>query len=69
MRRRPLRPVEAEPGADVTLPDLADHVKEHLAAYKAPRQLVVVDTIGRAPNGKLDYKRLKADAAERLSAM
>jgi hypothetical protein len=26
----------------------------------------VVDTIGRAPNGKLDYKRLKAEAAQRL---
>jgi fatty-acyl-CoA synthase len=58
--------VEAEPGAEVTLPDLADHVKEHLAAYKAPRQLVVVDTIGRAPNGKVDYKRLKGVAIERL---
>ena len=58
--------VEAEPGAEVTLPDLAEHVKEHLAAYKAPRQLVVVDTIGRAPNGKVDYKRLKGVAIERL---
>lgn len=58
--------VEAEPGAEVTLPALADHVKEHLAAYKAPRQLVVVDTIGRAPNGKVDYKRLKQVAVDRL---
>ncbi len=58
--------VEAEPGAEVTLPELAEHVKEHLAAYKAPRQLVVVDTIGRAPNGKVDYKRLKGVAIERL---
>ena len=28
----------------------------------------VVDTIGRAPNGKVDYKRLKALATERVSA-
>ena len=41
-------------------------MKGSLAAYKAPRNVVVVDTIGRAPNGKVDYKRLKALAAERL---
>ena len=54
--------VEAADGAEPTLHELADHVKEHLAHYKAPRHLVLVDTIGRAPNGKVDYKRLKAHA-------
>jgi fatty-acyl-CoA synthase len=58
--------VEAEPGHSPELSTLADHVKSHLAAYKAPRQLVLIDTIGRAPNGKVDYKRLKAHALERL---
>lgn len=55
--------------AGATPPDLkmlADFVKEHLAHYKAPRHLVLVDTIGRAPNGKVDYKRLKGVALERL---
>jgi len=60
--------VETEPGVEVTLVELSDHVKQHLAAYKAPRQLVVVDTIGRAPNGKVDYKRLKGVAIDRLTA-
>jgi len=46
--------------------DLSGHVKAHLAPYKAPRHVVVVESIGRAPNGKVDYKRLKALAAERL---
>jgi fatty-acyl-CoA synthase len=58
--------VEAAPGSDPALKDLADFVKEHLAAYKAPRHLVLVDTIGRAPNGKVDYKRLKGVAFEQL---
>ena len=58
--------VEAADGAEPTLQELADHVKSHLAHYKAPRHLVVVDTIGRAPNGKVDYKRLKTVATERL---
>jgi fatty-acyl-CoA synthase len=58
--------VEAVAGATPTLQDLTDHVKSHLAHYKAPRHLVVVDTIGRAPNGKVDYKRLTTLAAEHL---
>lgn len=58
--------VEAAPGATPDLATLADHVKSHLAPYKAPRNLVLVDSIGRAPNGKVDYKRLKAVAFERL---
>jgi acyl-CoA synthetase (AMP-forming)/AMP-acid ligase II len=58
--------VETEGGATVTLPDINEYVKSKLAAYKAPRHLVVVDTIGRAPNGKADYKKLKRTALERL---
>jgi fatty-acyl-CoA synthase len=60
--------VEAVPGTTPDLATLADHVKEHLAHYKAPRHLVLVDTIGRAPNGKVDYKRLKAVANEQVTA-
>jgi fatty-acyl-CoA synthase len=51
--------VELEPGAAVDGRSLRDHVKQRLAAYKAPHHVVVVDTIGRAPNGKVDYRRLK----------
>jgi acyl-CoA synthetase (AMP-forming)/AMP-acid ligase II len=59
--------VEAEEGADApTLEQLSDHVRHALAAYKAPRNLLVVDTIGRAPNGKVDYKRLKGLAVDTL---
>ncbi len=43
-------------------------MKHALAAYKAPRSLVLVDSIQRAPNGKVDYKRLKTVATERLGA-
>lgn len=58
--------VETNEGAGVELAELSDHVKSTLAAYKAPRHLVLVDTIGRAPNGKVDYKRLKSLAVDRL---
>jgi acyl-CoA synthetase (AMP-forming)/AMP-acid ligase II len=58
--------VEAEPGHEPDLGTLSDHVKSRLAAYKAPRNVVVVSTIGRAPNGKVDYKRLKKHAMDTL---
>jgi fatty-acyl-CoA synthase len=58
--------VEPEPGVEVEAADVIAHVKSRLAGYKAPKHVVQVDTIGRAPNGKVDYKRLKAHAAEVL---
>jgi acyl-CoA synthetase (AMP-forming)/AMP-acid ligase II len=58
--------VEADGAVELTLPDLSAHVRDHLAAYKAPRELVVVDSIGRAPNGKVDYKKAKEMALKAL---
>jgi acyl-CoA synthetase (AMP-forming)/AMP-acid ligase II len=58
--------VEADGEVELTLPDLSAHVRDHLAAYKAPRELVVVDSIGRAPNGKVDYKKAKEMALKAL---
>jgi acyl-CoA synthetase (AMP-forming)/AMP-acid ligase II len=56
--------VEPAPGATVDKDELVAHVRSKLASYKAPKHVVLIDTIGRAPNGKVDYKRLKAYAAE-----
>ena len=58
--------VEAEPGETPQLDELTEHVRSRIAAYKAPRSIVVVPTIGRAPNGKVDYKRLKQHAMDTL---
>jgi fatty-acyl-CoA synthase len=57
--------VETAPGADVDAAALRAHVDATLATYKAPRNVVVVDTIGRAANGKVDYKRLRQLAIDR----
>ena len=54
--------VEARPGADVDEAELIAHVKRHLAGYKAPRRVVVLPTLGRAPNGKVDYQALRGQA-------
>ena len=56
--------VEPLPGATIDPGALIDHVKAHLAAYKAPKQVIAVATIGRAANGKVDYGRLKEQAAD-----
>jgi acyl-CoA synthetase (AMP-forming)/AMP-acid ligase II len=59
--------VELRAGAgDPGEAELIGHVKGLLAHYKAPRRLFVIATIGRAPNGKVDYKGLRARAVELL---
>ena len=46
---------------------LTAHVRQRLAGFKSPKRVLFVDSIGRAPNGKVDYKRCKATAVERLA--
>ena len=46
--------------------ELIDHVKPRLAPYKAPRRVRTVPTIGRAANGKVDYKRHRAESMDAL---
>jgi fatty-acyl-CoA synthase len=58
--------VETDGGSQPTLAELSEHVRQSLAGYKAPRDLVLVDSIGRAPNGKVDYKAVKDRAIEAL---
>jgi acyl-CoA synthetase (AMP-forming)/AMP-acid ligase II len=52
-----------------TVEELADHARTHIAGYKVPRELHVVDAIVRSPSGKPDYpwaKRL-AESGEQLA--
>jgi acyl-CoA synthetase (AMP-forming)/AMP-acid ligase II len=53
-----LKAGQAEPAVD----DLKLWVRTQLADYKTPRLILYVDSVGRAPNGKLDYKSVKARA-------
>ncbi|HTZ08843.1 MAG TPA: acyl-CoA synthetase [Acidimicrobiales bacterium] len=48
--------VEPRPGrAAPSLEAIQDHCRKHVAGYKVPRQLHVVDVIERSPSGKPDY--------------
>ena len=61
--------VEPAAGASVTAEAIRAHVRARLAGHKAPRQVMLVDSIGRGPNGKADYpevrRRLQAWLAEK----
>jgi fatty-acyl-CoA synthase len=46
--------------------ELREQVRERLAAYKAPKRIVFVDTVGRSPSGKVDYKAAKERARRAL---
>ncbi|MFB4308286.1 AMP-binding protein [Actinomadura sp. GTD37] len=59
------------PGRSLTAADVIAHVKDRLAAYKAPRRVVFVDMVPRGPNGKPDYPTARemvtgADSTTRL---
>lgn len=55
----------ASQGPDTIDPEaLIAFVKTRLAGYKAPKQVLVVDSLGRAANGKVDYKRWTAHAVD-----
>ncbi|MGZ8752641.1 MAG: acyl-CoA synthetase [Acidimicrobiia bacterium] len=48
--------VAPRPGSTPTLAELRAHCRPHLAGYKLPKDLVVVETVVRAPSGKPDYR-------------
>jgi len=53
-------------GARIDADAVRAFVKDQLAAYKAPRHVVVVDDVYRSPSGKADFKRTKEMALQAL---
>ena len=53
------------PGASVEAATIIASVKRDLAGFKAPKTVVFVDQIPRAPNGKANYKAAKQIAESR----
>ena len=50
-----------EDGSALTNPSIVQ-VKQHLAGYKAPKRVVFVAQVPRAPNGKADYRAAREQA-------
>ncbi len=61
--------VELVSGGDLDASALVAHVRSRLAAYKIPRTVLAIDTIGRGPNGKVDYPRIRRYACDRADAV
>jgi len=58
--------VELNPGASLDSTSLRDHLHQSLAGYKCPKTILARDSLGRASNGKADYKGMTNWACEQL---
>jgi fatty-acyl-CoA synthase len=58
--------VEVEGATTLNADEVIEHVRARLAHYKAPRRVITVDSIGRSPAGKVDYKALQRLARGQL---
>jgi acyl-coenzyme A synthetase/AMP-(fatty) acid ligase len=59
--------IVAEPGVAASRAELEAHCASRLAAYKQPREYLLVDALPRTPNGKIQRKRLAPAAGRRLA--
>ena len=53
-------------GKETQEQDLISFTREHLAGYKLPKQVLFVEEVMRAPNGKANYKWAKETAEKEL---
>ncbi|MFM7270886.1 MAG: acyl-CoA synthetase [Actinomycetes bacterium] len=60
--------VQPREGTAPTLESLSDHCRQHVAGYKVPKRLFLVDQIVRAPSGKPDYPWAKEYARSAAAA-
>jgi acyl-CoA synthetase (AMP-forming)/AMP-acid ligase II len=54
--------VQLAGGETVTLEGLQELAREHLAGYKIPREMLVVDSLPRTGTGKIDKRRVRERA-------
>ena len=59
--------VELTNGTSLDESSIIESVRGRLAHYKSPKRVIQIDTIGRGPNAKVDYKRLRQHALDALS--
>jgi fatty-acyl-CoA synthase len=58
---RPVAVVVLADGTALELPDLTDHCRKRLAAFKVPKQLIIRDSLPRNPSGKVLKRVLRAE--------
>jgi len=60
--------VQLRDGHTLTIEDLDAHARRHVAGYKVPRLLCVVQQMQRQPSGKADYRWAAAEATNAARA-
>jgi fatty-acyl-CoA synthase len=58
---RPVAVIVLADSATLELPDLTDHCRKRLAAFKVPKQLIIRDSLPRNPSGKVLKRVLRAE--------
>jgi acyl-CoA synthetase (AMP-forming)/AMP-acid ligase II len=59
--------VQREDGGTITAAEVEAAVRAELAGYKVPRRVMFVESIGRSPAGKVDYQRIRREAANQAT--
>jgi long-chain acyl-CoA synthetase len=54
--------VQLAPGENVALEELQKLAREHLAGYKIPREMLVLESLPRTGTGKIDKRRVREHA-------
>jgi acyl-CoA synthetase (AMP-forming)/AMP-acid ligase II len=54
-------------GKQLRLAEVQQEARKHIAGYKVPRELHIVDEVPRAPSGKPNYARARAIALSRAA--
>ena len=54
--------IQPRKGIQLSLENIQEHCRKHIAGYKVPREIHLIDELPRAPSGKPDYKTAKAFA-------
>jgi fatty-acyl-CoA synthase len=58
--------VQPDPGTVIDEAAVQAHARQHLAGYKTPKRVLTKDNLGRASNGKADYKGITEYAKRAL---
>ncbi len=48
-----------KPGRAITEEETLEYAPKHLASYKKPRKIVIVDSVPRSETGKIDGKAIR----------
>jgi acyl-CoA synthetase (AMP-forming)/AMP-acid ligase II len=48
-----------KPGRTIIEEEILDYAAKHLASYKKPRKIVIVDSVPRSETGKIDRKAIR----------